>query len=77
MDTQDLRSPLPSSFSSSSSSNSDVIPFTIGATRWQVGDRTAQQILAVIQPNAESENRRKEIIEYLQRLIEDALGIKV
>ncbi|XP_021737950.1 uncharacterized protein LOC110704474 [Chenopodium quinoa] len=77
MDIQNLRSPHPSSFSSSLSSNCDVNPLPIDVRRWEVGDRTAQQILSVIQPNAESENRRKEIIEYLQRLIEDVFEIKV
>lgn len=76
MDIQDLHSHLPSSFSSSPSSNCTLHPLPIGA-RWEEGERTAQQIMSVIQPNAESENKRKEIIEYLQRLIEDEFGIKV
>ncbi|XP_021758199.1 uncharacterized protein LOC110723179 [Chenopodium quinoa] len=77
MDIQNLHSPHPSSFTSSSSSNCNVNPLQIDVRRWEVGDRTAQQILSVIQPNAESENRRKEIIEYLQKLIEDVFEIKV
>lgn len=42
-----------------------------------MGERIAGQILSVIQANADSENRRKQIIEYLQTLIEEAFGIKV
>ena len=80
MDIQDLHSPLPSSvstFSYSSSSNSDLQPLSVGATKWQVGDNAARQILSIVQPNADSEVRREVIIEYLQRLIEDTFGIKV
>ncbi|XP_019103597.1 uncharacterized protein LOC104887647 isoform X3 [Beta vulgaris subsp. vulgaris] len=77
MDIQGLCSPLPSSFSSSSSSNCDLHPLSISVRRWQVGERIAGQILSVIQANADSENRRKQIIEYLQTLIEEAFGIKV
>jgi len=49
----------------------------LGAERWQVGDKTTKYILSVIQPTTDSEKRRREIIEYLQTLIEDSFGIKV
>ena len=78
MDIQDLHSPLPSSVSTfSDSSNCDLQPLSIGAGRWHVGDKMAEQILSIIQPNAGSENRRERIIKYLQRLIEYAFKTKV
>ncbi|KAK9682685.1 hypothetical protein RND81_10G089100 [Saponaria officinalis] len=80
MDVRDVHSPYPfSSTFSSSSSNSDSVghPSFVGTRSWLVGDETIKQILSVIQPTMDSENRRKEIIEFLQQLIGGALGIKV
>ena len=80
MDVQDSYWSLALTYTSSSSPlrcSSSLHPLSLGAERWQVGEKTTKQILSVIQPTTDSENRRREIIEYLQTLIEDSFGIKV
>uniref|UniRef100_A0A7C9E525 Polynucleotide adenylyltransferase n=1 Tax=Opuntia streptacantha TaxID=393608 RepID=A0A7C9E525_OPUST len=79
VDVQDLHSQLPLSSRSSSfsSTSSDLHPSSNGANKWMVGENIPEQILSVIQPTAGSEKRRREIIEYIQTLIEDSFGIKV
>lgn len=80
MDIQDSYCSLALTYTSSSSPlrcSSSLHPLSLGAERWQVGEKTTKQILSVIQPTTDSENRRREIIEYLQTLIEDSFGIKV
>ncbi|KAL9233873.1 hypothetical protein vseg_008810 [Gypsophila vaccaria] len=79
MDTLDVHSPHPSFSRLSLSSTTDSIqhPFFAGSRSWLVGNETIRQILSVIQPTIDSENRRKEIIEYLQYLIGATFGIKV
>ncbi|XP_074286444.1 uncharacterized protein LOC141611733 isoform X2 [Silene latifolia] len=80
MDIPDLHSPLPFSSTSSLSSarsESNQRPLAVSDRSWLVGEKTTQKILSVIQPTIDSESRRKEIIEYLQRLIVDSFGIKV
>uniref|UniRef100_A0A7C9AQJ3 Polynucleotide adenylyltransferase n=1 Tax=Opuntia streptacantha TaxID=393608 RepID=A0A7C9AQJ3_OPUST len=79
MDIQDSYCSQPSTYTSLSSlsCSSSLHPLLLGAERWQVGEKTTKHILSVIQPTTDSEKRRREIIEYLQTLIEDSFGIKV
>ncbi|KAF3446515.1 hypothetical protein FNV43_RR11694 [Rhamnella rubrinervis] len=64
------------SFSSySSSSNPD--PLSIDDELWLMIEQRAQEILCTIQPNVVSELRRKEVINYVQRLIKGYLGNEV
>lgn len=80
MGSQELYSSLLLTCTTSSSSLSCSFPLhpsSFGAERWQVGEKTIKQILSVIQPTSDSEKRRREIIKYLQTLIEDSFGIKV
>ena len=79
MDIQDSYCSQPCTFTSLSSlsCSSSLHPLLLGAERWQVGEKTTKHILSVIQPTTDSEKRRREIIEYLQTLIEDSFGIKV
>ncbi|KAJ1429789.1 polymerase, nucleotidyl transferase domain [Sesbania bispinosa] len=61
-----LQSPLP---------NQHVIP--IDEVLWLMAEERAQEILYTIQPNVISEVNRKEIIDYLQRLIRGYYGAEV
>lgn len=63
----------PSSSSSSRSSNQTAI----GAELWQRAEEATQGIIAHVQPTVVSENRRKEVIDYVQRLIKTRLGCEV
>ncbi|GAB4832047.1 hypothetical protein Ancab_006065 [Ancistrocladus abbreviatus] len=78
LDMKDLQKPFHlSSSSSSPSSLPSPHPLSIGAETWQIAECKILEILSVIQPTPVSECRRKEIIKYIQALIEDSFGIKV
>lgn len=61
--------------SCSSSSNPHLMSFT--AECWSITKLTTQEILCAIQPTIVSEQRRKEIIDYVRRLIRDSFGNEV
>ncbi|KAF5476391.1 hypothetical protein F2P56_008112 [Juglans regia] len=63
----------PSSSSSLFSSNQTVI----GAVYWQRAEDATQGVIAQVQPTVVSENRRKAVIDYVQRLITSCLGCEV
>ncbi|GAB2288145.1 hypothetical protein Dimus_022488 [Dionaea muscipula] len=65
------------SSSSSSSSVSSTEPLPIGSQAWKIAEDRIWEILSVVEPTAASEQRRKEIIEYIQVLFEDSFAIKV
>ena len=44
---------------------------------WQMAEERAQEILWTIQPNVLSEVNRKDVIDYVQRLIRDYYGAEV
>ncbi|WCJ27821.1 PAP/OAS1 substrate-binding domain superfamily [Euphorbia peplus] len=58
--------------SSSSSSSSDLT-----AINWQRAETLAQRIIAQVQPTLVSQQRRKAVIDYVQRLIKNTLGCEV
>lgn len=63
----------PLSSSSSVSSNQTAI----GAEYWQRAEEATQAIIAQVQPTVVSEERRKAVIDYVQRLIRNYLGCEV
>ncbi|KAF8402502.1 hypothetical protein HHK36_010587 [Tetracentron sinense] len=69
-------SSLSSSVSSSSSSSDPPHPLLIGADCWLKAEQTTQEIIWRVQPTVVSEQRRRKVIDYLQRLIRGYLGIE-
>ncbi|KAH6786979.1 hypothetical protein C2S52_006531 [Perilla frutescens var. hirtella] len=49
----------------------------IGRENWVAADRAAREIIWKVQPTPVSEERRKEVVDYIQRLIRDCLGAEV
>lgn len=49
----------------------------IGAENWAAAERAAGEIIRKVQPTSVSEERRKEVVDYIQRLIWDCLGAEV
>ncbi|XP_021297204.1 uncharacterized protein LOC110426322 [Herrania umbratica] len=70
-------SPSSLSFSSCSISSSQSHPMSIDAELWLMAEQRIQEILCIIQPALVSEERRKSIIGYFQRLIKGYYGIEV
>ncbi|KDP22776.1 hypothetical protein JCGZ_00363 [Jatropha curcas] len=62
------------SWSSSSQGNQTVI---ISAEYWQKAEDLTQGIIAQVQPTVVSEERRKAVIDYVQRLIRKSIGCEV
>ncbi|KAI3474770.1 hypothetical protein Pfo_029996 [Paulownia fortunei] len=60
---------------SQSSSFAEPNPFEIGTENWATADRAAREIIRKVQPNSVSEERRREVVDYIQRLIRNCLGI--
>ncbi|GMH28699.1 hypothetical protein Nepgr_030542 [Nepenthes gracilis] len=54
---------------------SDHIP--VGAEVWARAERVIQEIIGQVQPTVVSEERRREVIDYVQRLIRNCLGCEV
>lgn len=50
---------------------------TIGAEYWQRAEEATQGIISQVQPTVASEERRKAVIDYVQRLIMNYLGCQV
>ncbi|XP_010252088.1 PREDICTED: uncharacterized protein LOC104593785 [Nelumbo nucifera] len=70
--TEDRQFPAPSS-----SSSPNPNPFSIGAGSWSRAELTTHEIVCRIQPTVVSEERRKAVIDYVQRLIRGYLGSEV
>ncbi|KAF8397025.1 hypothetical protein HHK36_018663 [Tetracentron sinense] len=68
---------LPSPSLSSSSSSSEPHPISIGSDCWVRAEQTTHEIICQIQPTLVSERRRKEVIDYVQRLIRGYVGSEV
>ncbi|KAE8689538.1 Melibiase family protein isoform 1 [Hibiscus syriacus] len=68
---------LSSSSSSSSSSSNSPRPLSIDDELWLLAEQRTQEILCVIQPALGSEENRKSIIAYFQRLIKGYYGSEV
>ena len=69
-----LEERLSSSSSSSSSSNQTA---GIAAESLQRAEEATQGIIAQVQPTVVSENRRRAVIDYVQRLLRTWLGCEV
>lgn len=67
----------PSSFSSLSLSASTSNQAVITAEYWQRAEEVTQGIIAKVQPTVVSEERRKAVIDYVQRVIRSNLGCEV
>ncbi|KAF4363445.1 hypothetical protein F8388_016573 [Cannabis sativa] len=72
-----LKNLSPSSLLSSSFSPPTPHPLSIDSELWQMGEERAQEILCVIQPNIVSDKKRKEVINYVRRLINGYFGTEV
>ncbi|MED6185100.1 hypothetical protein PIB30_053787 [Stylosanthes scabra] len=59
------------------SSSPNEQPLSIDEELWLMAEERAQEILCTIQPNVISEANRREIIEYVQRLIRGYYGAEV
>ncbi|XWS65603.1 hypothetical protein CRYUN_Cryun05aG0127800 [Craigia yunnanensis] len=70
-------SPSSLSFSSCSFSSSNPHPLSIDVELWLMAEQRTQEILCIIQPALVSEEKRKSIIGYFQRLIKGYYGIEV
>lgn len=75
--TEDRHIPSSPSISSLQSSSPNPNPTAIGAGRWGKAEQTTQEIISRVQPTVVSEERRKEVIDYVQRLIRGCLGCEV
>ncbi|XP_042050126.1 uncharacterized protein LOC121795648 isoform X2 [Salvia splendens] len=49
----------------------------IGAENWAVAERAAAEIIEKAQPTPVSEERRREVVDYIQRLFRDCVGAEV
>lgn len=49
----------------------------IGAENWAVAERAAAEIIGKAQPTPVSEERRREVVNYIQRLFRDCVGAEV
>lgn len=62
---------------SSSSSSPSSIQTAISPEYWQRAEAATQTIIAQVQPTFVSEERRKSVIDYVQRLIKNFIGCEV
>ncbi|KAJ4971096.1 hypothetical protein NE237_004195 [Protea cynaroides] len=70
--------PYLSSWSASlSSSSCNPNPLSISEEKWIKAEQTTHEIICRIQATVVSEHRRKEVIDYVQRLIRNYLGTEV
>lgn len=67
-DFQETLSTISSLPSSSSLPNPD--PLSIDGEIWLMAEKRTQEILCAIQPTVDSEKARKEVIDYVQSLIQ-------
>ncbi|GAB4856252.1 hypothetical protein Ancab_014179 [Ancistrocladus abbreviatus] len=74
---EDLQLPSQSPSPSSSSSWSCPDPFGVRAEKWAQAELVTQEIIWRVQPTVASEERRREVIDYVQRLLRTRLGYEV
>lgn len=73
---QEEERPVPSP-STSIIPSSDLNPLSISPRRWVRAEKATQNIISKVQPTAVSEERRREVIDYVQNLIRKCLGCEV
>ena len=56
-------------------SNPDLASIEEGG--WGIAEETTQQVVCCIHPTLDSEEKRKDVIEYVQKLIRFSLGCEV
>ncbi|CAK9153767.1 unnamed protein product [Ilex paraguariensis] len=61
----------------STSTSTNPSPWSIRPERWATAEKATQNIICKVQPTAVSEERRREVIAYVQRLIRGRLGCEV
>lgn len=52
-------------------------PSLIGEDRWALGEETAKEVIGYIHPTLDSDEKRKDVIDYIQRLIWSSLNCEV
>lgn len=52
-------------------------PWGIRTENWVTADKTIGDIIRQVQPTSVSEERRRKVIDYIQRLIQSRLGAEV
>ncbi|XP_042505676.1 uncharacterized protein LOC122082281 [Macadamia integrifolia] len=62
---------------SSPSSSFNPNPMSISEEHWIKSEQTTNEIICRIQPTVVSEQRRKDVIDYIQRLLRNFLGSEV
>ncbi|OAY46386.1 uncharacterized protein LOC110619339 isoform X3 [Manihot esculenta] len=62
---------------SSSTTSLDLYPLSIDSELWLMAEQRTQEILWIIQPAMASEQKRKEVIDYIQRLIKGYYATEV
>ncbi|XP_012091160.1 uncharacterized protein LOC105649191 isoform X1 [Jatropha curcas] len=74
----DLQGSLPPcSASTFSSSSLNLCPLSIDPELWLMAEQRIQEILRIIQPTLASEQKRKEVIDYIRRLIKGYYATEV
>ncbi|XP_057484694.1 uncharacterized protein LOC130771094 [Actinidia eriantha] len=56
-------------------SNTD--PSSIGEDNWAIAEETIREVICCIHPTLDSEEKRRDVIDYVQRLIRCSLGFEV
>ncbi|GMP48913.1 hypothetical protein CsSME_00016095 [Camellia sinensis var. sinensis] len=52
-------------------------PSSIGEDNWAIAEQITQDVVCFIHPTLDSEEKRKDVIEYIQRLVRCSLGCEV
>ncbi|PSS09551.1 hypothetical protein CEY00_Acc16573 [Actinidia chinensis var. chinensis] len=52
-------------------------PSSIGEDNWAIAEETTQEVICCIHPTLDSEEKRRDVIDYVQRLIRCSLGFEV
>ncbi|PIN08200.1 Polynucleotide adenylyltransferase [Handroanthus impetiginosus] len=60
-----------------STSFAEPNPLEIRTANWATADRVAGEIIRKVQPTSVSEEKRREVVDYIQRLIKNFLGAEV
>lgn len=58
-------------------SGSDSSELSMDPELWLIAEQSTKEILSAVQPNVASEWRRRELIDYIQRVIKGCFGTEV